>query len=34
VLIVRATRRRWLRPVLGMVVLTVAAVVYVGLVSQ
>ena len=34
VLIVRARRRRWLRPVLGMVVLTIAAVVYVGLVSQ
>lgn len=34
VLIVRARRRRWLRPILGMVVLTVAAVVYVGLVSQ
>ena len=34
VLIVRASRRRWLRPVLGMVVLTIAAVVYVGLVSQ
>ncbi len=34
VLIVRASRRRWLRPILGMVVLTVAAVVYVGLVSQ
>lgn len=34
VLIIRARRRRWLRPVLGMVVLTIAAVVYVGLVSQ
>jgi hypothetical protein len=34
VLIVRARRRRWLRPVLGMVVLTIAAVVYVGLVSR
>lgn len=34
VLIVRASRRRWLRPVLGMVVLTIFAVVYVGLVSQ
>ena len=34
VLIVRARRRRWVRPVLGLVVLTIAAVVYVGLVSQ
>ena len=34
VLIARASRRRWLRPVLGTVVLTVAAVGYVGLVSQ
>ena len=34
VLIVKAGRRRWLRPILGMVVLTVAAVVYVGLVTQ
>jgi hypothetical protein len=34
VLIIRAGRRRWLRPVVGMVVLTIAAVVYVGLVSQ
>jgi hypothetical protein len=34
VLIVRANRRRWLRPILGMVALTVAAVVYVALVSQ
>ncbi len=34
VLIIRASRRRWLRPVLGMVVLTIAAVVYVALVSQ
>ena len=33
VLILRASRRRWLRPVLGMVVLTIASVVYVGLVS-
>ena len=33
VLIVRANRRRWLRPILGMVMLTVAAVAYVGLVS-
>lgn len=34
VLIVVAKRRRWLRPVLGMFVLTVFAVIYVGLVSQ
>jgi hypothetical protein len=34
VLILRARRRRWLRPALGMVMLTIAAVVYVGLVSQ
>ncbi len=34
VLIVRASRRRWLRPVLGILVLTIAAVVYIGLVSQ
>lgn len=34
VLIIRASRRRWLRPVLGIVVLTIAAVVYVALVSQ
>ena len=34
VLIVRATRRRWLRPILGMVVLTIFAIVYVGLASQ
>ena len=34
VLIVRASRRRWLRPVMGMVVLTIAAVVYIGLVTQ
>ena len=34
VLIVRASQRRWLRPVLAAVVLTIAAVVYVGLVSQ
>jgi hypothetical protein len=34
VLIIRAGRRRWLRPVLGIVLLTIAAVVYVGLVSQ
>ena len=34
VLIVRASRRRWLRPVLGMVVLTISAVIYVGLVTQ
>jgi len=33
VLIVRASRRRWLRPVLAMVVLTIALVAYVGLVS-
>ena len=34
VLIVRTSRRRWLRPILGMVLLTVAAVVYIALVSQ
>jgi hypothetical protein len=34
VLIVRASRRRWLRPVLGIVLLTIAAVVYVGLATQ
>jgi uncharacterized membrane protein len=34
VLIIRARRRRWLRPVLGIVVLTVAAVVYIALVAQ
>ena len=34
VMIIRASRRRWLRPVLGMVVLTIAAVIYVGLASQ
>lgn len=33
VLILRARRRRWLRPLLGMVALTVAAVVYIGLVT-
>ena len=33
VLIVRANRHRWLRPVLGMVVLTISAVAYVGLVT-
>jgi hypothetical protein len=34
VLIIRANRRRWLRPLLGIVLLTIAAVVYVGLASQ
>lgn len=34
VLIIRARRRRWLRPVVGLVVLAVAAVVYVALVAQ
>ena len=34
VLIAKASRRRWLRPVLSVVVLTIFAVVYVGLVSQ
>jgi hypothetical protein len=34
VLIVRASRRRWLRPILGMVALSVAAVIYVILVTQ
>jgi hypothetical protein len=34
VLIVRARRRRWLRPVGGLVVLTILTVVYVGLVSR
>lgn len=34
VLIVTARRNRWLRPVLGIVALTVAAVIYVALVSQ
>jgi hypothetical protein len=34
VLIIRASRRRWLRPVLGIVLLTIAAVVYVGLATQ
>jgi len=33
-LIVRASRRRWLRPILGMVALSVAAVIYVILVTQ
>ena len=34
VLIVRASRRRWLRPILGMVALSVCAVIYVILVTQ
>ena len=34
VLIIRASRRRWLRPVLGIVLLTIAAIVYVGLATQ
>jgi hypothetical protein len=33
VMIVRANQRRWLRPVLGIVVLTISAVVYIGLVT-
>lgn len=33
VMIVRANHRRWLRPVLGIVVLTISAVVYIGLVT-
>jgi len=34
VLIIRASRRRWLRPVLGIVLLTITAVIYVGLATQ